>query len=86
MITSSSLKEEGFVGSEFLSVTPHKSCWPVNKNVVEAGASEWLPRRPSREGDWPGSYHKENTGEDVGTEVTVRLLRSPLRDCAQLFK
>lgn len=37
MITSSSLKEEGFVGSEFLSVTSHKSCWPVNKNVVGAG-------------------------------------------------
>lgn len=44
MITSSSLKEEGFVGSEFLSVTPHKSCWPVNKYVVRArplsGSSE----------------------------------------------
>lgn len=82
MITSSSLKEEGFVGSEFLSVTPHKSCWPVNKYVVRArplsGSSEGSVERVTG----PGHNIRKTQGEDMGTEVTVRLVRSPLRDCA----
>lgn len=82
MITSSSLKEEGFVGSEFLSVTPHKSCWPVNKNIVRAGPLSGLVERKSG----PGHNGRKTQGEDMGTEVTVRLVRSPLRDCVQPFK
>lgn len=86
MITSNSLKEEGFVGSEFLSVTPHKSCWPVNKNVVRVGPLSASPEGPVERETGPGHNIRKTQGEGVGTEVTVRLVRSPLRDCAQLFK
>lgn len=80
MITSRSLKEEGFVGSEFLSVTSHKSCRPVNKTVVKAGPLSSSPEGPvERE---IGHNIRKTHGEDVGTEVTVRLVRSPLRDCS----
>lgn len=86
MITSSGLKEEGFVGGEFLSVTPHKSCWPVNKNVVRARPLSGSPEGPVEMETGPGHNIRKTRGEDVGTEVTVRLVRSPLRDCAQSFK
>lgn len=59
MITSSSVKEEGFVGSEFLAVTPHKSFWPLNKSVVRAG--------PIERDTGPGHYVRKTQGEDMGT-------------------
>lgn len=82
MITSSSLKEEGFVGSEFLCVTLHKSCWPVNKNVVRAGPLSGTPEGPVERETGPGHNIRKTQGEDMGTEVTARLVRSPLRNCA----
>lgn len=81
MITSSSLKEEGFVGSEFLSVTPHKSCWPVNKDVVRARPPSGSPESSAEKVTGPGDNIRKTQREDMGTEVTVRLDRSPLRDC-----
>lgn len=82
MITSSSLKEEGFVGSEFLSVTPHKSCWPVNKDVVRARPLSGSPESLVEKVTGPADNIRKTQREDMGTEVTVRLDRSPLRDCA----
>ncbi len=82
MITGSSLKEEGFVGSKFLSVTPHKSRWPVNENVVRAGPLSGSSKGPVERETGPVHNIKKTRGEDMGTEVTVRLVRSPLRDCA----
>lgn len=86
MITSSSLKEEGFVRSKFLSVTPHKSCWPVNKNIFRAGPLSGSPEGPVERETGPGQNIRKTLGENVGTEVTACLVRSPFQDCAQSFK
>lgn len=64
MITSNILKEEEFVRSEFLSVTPHKSCWPVNKDVVRA--------RPLS--DSPVNSIEKVTGPSDNTRKTQRSL------------
>lgn len=78
MITSSSLKEEGYVGVGFFSVASHKSCCLLNKNVVWA-----RPLRTSGKGDHPRSSYEANTRRRQGAES---LVRSPLRDCAQSSK
>lgn len=62
MMTSSSLKEEGFVGSEFLSVTPHKSCWPVNKDVVRARPLSGSPESSIEKVTGPGDNTRKTEG------------------------
>lgn len=54
MITSSLLKDGGFVGSKFLSVTPHKSFWPVNENIVRGEPLRSSPRDPVEGQNGPG--------------------------------
>lgn len=61
MTTSSNFKDEGFVGGKFLSVTPHKSFWPMNKNVVRA-RPELFPIWSNGERDWPVSSVSKTQG------------------------
>lgn len=81
MITSNILKEEGFVRSEFLSVTPHKSCWPVNKDVVRARPLSGSPESSIEKVTGPSDNTRKTQREDMSTEVTVCLVRSSCRDC-----